>query len=146
FWGAVIAPEGSPVQSFEDLPGHTLGAALPTANYAMLRGVFAELGIEESSISLQNADIPGLGPLAQSGRVDAVHLWEPLYTILLEDPNFNFTTLDIAQAWREETGVTNLPYLGVAAHRSWLDENPDVAQRVYDMYKEAADWVAANPE
>lgn len=145
FWGGVVVPEEKDIASFEDLEGASLGAALPTANFAMLVGVLDALGVDQDSINQQNADVPGLGPLARSGRVDAVHMWEPAHTILLEDEEFSFTTLDITEAWREATGLDELPYLGVAVHREWLDENTETLQQVYDMYKAAADWVLENP-
>ena len=146
FWGAVVTPEDSEISSLSDLDGADVGAALPTANFAMFAGALKAEGVEQEDLNLQNADTPGLGPLAQSGRVDAVQLWEPAYSILTSQEDANFRTLDIATAWRETTGAESLPYLGVAAHRDWLEGNPETIQAVYDMYKSAGEFVAENPE
>ena len=37
------------------------------------------------------------------------------------------------------------PFLGVSVHKSWLAKNRDQAQALYNAYKQAADWVTANP-
>jgi ABC-type nitrate/sulfonate/bicarbonate transport system substrate-binding protein len=38
-----------------------------------------------------------------------------------------------------------LPFLGVSVHKSWLAKNREQAQALYNAYKQAADWVLANP-
>ncbi|MGH3383001.1 MAG: ABC transporter substrate-binding protein [Nocardioidaceae bacterium] len=145
FWGAVVTPEDSGISSLSDLDGADVGAALPTANFAMFAGALKAEGVEQDDLNLQNADTPGLGPLAQSGRVDAVQMWEPAYSLLTSKKDAAFDTLDIADSWRESTGADTLPYLGVAAHRDWLEKNPETIQAVYEMYKSAADFVNKNP-
>ena len=54
--------------------------------------------------------------------------------------------LAIADSWKKFTGSRNIPYLGVAAHIDWAEKNPKLVQKLYAAYKEAAEWVVANPD
>jgi ABC-type nitrate/sulfonate/bicarbonate transport system substrate-binding protein len=47
--------------------------------------------------------------------------------------------------WREAFGFSDIPYLGVAAHRSWVEDNEESLQPLFDTYKQAADWTLQNP-
>jgi ABC-type nitrate/sulfonate/bicarbonate transport system substrate-binding protein len=47
--------------------------------------------------------------------------------------------------WKRKFKTDSIPYLGVAAQRSWVEKNPEAAEKLYTIYKEAADWTAANP-
>src|SRR3546814_8467467 len=39
-----------------------------------------------------------------------------------------------------------LPYLGVAAHQDWIQQNPKLVDGLYKSYKAAADWITAHPK
>jgi ABC-type nitrate/sulfonate/bicarbonate transport system substrate-binding protein len=53
--------------------------------------------------------------------------------------------LDIAVRWRSFAGSERIPYLGVAAHLSWIAQHRELVPRLYRCYRDAARWVAANP-
>ena len=43
-------------------------------------------------------------------------------------------------------GGNRIPYLGVAAHADWADQNPALVAKLYATYKAAAEWIAKNPD
>ncbi len=54
--------------------------------------------------------------------------------------------IGIAASWTKFAGSRNIPYLGVAAHIDWAEKNPKLVQQLYAAYKEASEWVVANPD
>src|SRR3546814_15223872 len=67
------------------------------------------------------------------------------------DPPFPYTTLfrsdlNIKKEWTKFAGSPDLPYLGVAAHQDWIQQNPKLVDGLYKSYKAAADWITAHPK
>ena len=50
------------------------------------------------------------------------------------------------RSWKKFTGSRNIPYLGVAAHIDWVENNPKLVAKLFAAYKEAAEWVTAHPD
>jgi ABC-type nitrate/sulfonate/bicarbonate transport system substrate-binding protein len=75
-----------------------------------------------------------------------VQLWEPAYSILMsKKPSLITIDLDMRNQWKKFSGTDNIPYLGVAAHDAWIKKNPQLADKMFATYKEAAEWLRANP-
>ncbi len=146
FWGAVVTSRPE-VNTLKDLEGKDMAAARGTTNFIMFDWFARQLGVDTSKIAVINTATPGLIGYALADRAAAVQLWEPAWTGLIARKS-DIRTLDlgIEKSWKAFSGSNNIPYLGVAAHQDWIDKNPKVIQRLYDTYKEAADWVRANPE
>lgn len=144
YYGAVVTSK-SDVQRLTDLQGKTLAAATGTTNYAMFQWFAEKQGLDLSKVEKANQTTAGLSTMAISGRTDATELWEPAYsTLLAKKPDTR--TLDMGLGRFKETfGTDSIPYLGVAAQQSWVKENPATVKKLYATYKEAADWVRANP-
>jgi NitT/TauT family transport system substrate-binding protein len=93
-----------------------------------------------------NTATPGLVGYAVAERADAVQLWEPAYTLVKAAmPQIHIIDINIAKVWKDFAGGGTLPYLGVAAHQEWIDAHRDLVAPLYRAYKQAADWVMANP-
>ena len=93
-----------------------------------------------------NTATPGLVGYAVAERADAVQLWEPAYTLVKAAmPQIHSIDLNIAKVWNDFSGGGTLPYLGVAAHQEWIDGHRSLVAPLYRAYKQAADWVMANP-
>ncbi|MDB5568882.1 MAG: hypothetical protein JWN93_65 [Hyphomicrobiales bacterium] len=146
FWGAVVTSRPE-VKTLKDLEGKDMAAARGTTNFIMFDWFARQLGVDTSKIAVINTATPGLIGYALADRAAAVQLWEPAWTGLIARKG-DIRTLDlgIQKSWKAFSGSDNIPYLGVAAHQDWIDKNPKLIQRLYDTYKEAADWVRANPE
>jgi NitT/TauT family transport system substrate-binding protein len=143
YWGTVVVEADSPIASIADLEDADLVGALATAQFAMLRIVAQGSGVDD--LMAQNTDTPGLLAAARSGTVDAVQVWEPAHSILMADAPGEFRALDLVGPLRAATGIEQIPFLGVAVHRSWLDENPELAAALYAVFRDAAAYINEEP-
>jgi ABC-type nitrate/sulfonate/bicarbonate transport system substrate-binding protein len=146
FWGAVVTSRPE-VKELKDLEGKDIAAAKGTTNYVMFDWFARQLGADTGKFSVINTATPGLVGYAMADRAAAVQLWEPAYTTLTsKKPEIRTIDIKIADSWKKFTGSSSIPYLGVAAHVAWAEKNRKLIPRLFAAYKEAADWVAANPE
>ncbi|WP_223478473.1 ABC transporter substrate-binding protein [Oricola indica] len=146
YWGAVVTTRDD-VQSLGDLAGKDLAAATGTTNYQMFRWLAAQQGVDLSSVTAVNTAPPGLVGYAMADRAAAVQLWEPAFTSLsAQNDAIRSIDLNIKGAWSEFAGSEKIPYLGVAAHRDWVAENPEAVEALYAAYSDAAKFVMENPE
>ena len=80
-------------------------------------------------------------------RADAIQLWEPAYTLLkTKKPSIQTLDTQINKTWTTFAGGERIPYLGVAAHSDWIEQNQAIIPRLYATYKEAADFITKHPE
>ena len=145
FWGTVVVGSKSGINSLKDLEGKSLAASLPTTNYAMFRFFAKEAGVDMKKVEVQSSPVPGLVPMAASGRVDAVQMWEPAHSVLTYK-NDKYRAFDLVSDWKKTSGISGMPYLGVAAHKEWVDANKPLIPKLFNAYKAAADFIKANPK
>jgi NitT/TauT family transport system substrate-binding protein len=146
FWGAVVTSRPE-VKAVKDLEGKDLAAAKGTTNYVMFDWFARQLGADPDKFSVVNTATPGLVGYALADRATAVQLWEPAYTTLLaKKGDIRALDLRLSESWEKFAGSRSIPYLGVAAHISWVEQNRHLVPKLYAAYKEAADWVVANPD
>jgi ABC-type nitrate/sulfonate/bicarbonate transport system substrate-binding protein len=146
FWGAVVTSRPE-VKSVKDLEGKELAAARATTNYQMFDFFAKKLGADTTKVKVVNTAPPGLVGYAIADRADAVQLWEPAYTLLkAKKPDIRALDLAIDKSWKSFAGGTSIPYLGVAAHTDWIEQNPALVQKLYATYKAAGEYIAKNPE
>src|SRR5690348_11188639 len=146
YWGAVVTSRPE-IKTVKDLEGKTLAAARGTTNFIMFDWFARQQGMDPSKVSVLNTATPGLVGYAVADRAAAVQLWEPAYTVLMsKKPGLRTLDLQIAKRWKASAGSTTIPYLGVAAHISWIEQHRDLVPKLYATYKAAAEWVVANPD
>jgi len=146
FWGAVVTSRPD-VKELKDLESKDLAAAKGTTNYVMFDWFARQLGVDTGKFSVVNTATPGLVGYAMADRASAIQLWEPAYTTLIsKKPDIRTIDIKIADSWKKFTGSSSIPYLGVAAHVAWTEKNKNLIPKLFAAYKEAAEWVAANPE
>jgi ABC-type nitrate/sulfonate/bicarbonate transport system substrate-binding protein len=146
FWGAVVTSRPE-IKTLKDLEGKQLAAARATTNYVMFEFFAKKVGVDVSKIQVVNTATPGLVGYALANRADAVQIWEPAYTLLLaKKPDMRTLDTNIQTTWKTFGGGSRIPYLGVAAHSDWADQNPAMVAKVYATYKAAAEWIAKNPD
>lgn len=145
YFGAVVSDQPD-IKTIKDLENRQLVAATSTTNYAMFKWLAMSQGVDLSKVSVQNTATPGLIGYALAGRAEAVQIWEPAYSILMaKKPSLHALDLDLKNRWKKFAGTDSIPYLGVAAHQSWIKENPLLVKKMYATFKEAALWMRANP-
>ena len=144
FFTAVVTDRAE-IKSLTDLPGKRLAAATGTTNHAMFAWFAGKAGLDLSKVQIMNQTTAGLSTMALTGQTDATALWEPAYSSLLaKKPTIR--TLEIGMGnWKAAFGTDTIPYLGLAAHRKWINENPDAVKNLYAAYGDAAKWTTENP-
>lgn len=147
FWGAVVTNKAE-IKTLKDLEGRQLAAARSTTNYIMFEWLAKKQGVDTSKIQVVNTATPGLVGFALADRADAVQLWEPAYTILIaKKPSIRTLDDGTEKTWKAFSGGgSRIPYLGVAAHQDWIEQNKALIPRLYKAYEQAAKWLTANPD
>ena len=146
YFGTVVTSRAD-VKTLKDLVGKDLAAARATTNFRLFEWLAKQQGVDVAQIKVVNTAPPGLVGYALADRATAVQLWEPAYTILKsKKPSIHTLDLKIDAAWKKATGSTKIPYLGVAVHTAWAEKNAHLIPKLYAAYKDAAEWVQANPD
>ena len=146
FWGTVVTSRPG-IKSLKDLEGKQLAAARSTTNYVMFEFFAKKLGVDVSKIEVVNTAPPGLVGYALADRADAVQLWEPAYTLLkAKKPDIRTLDTSMDKTWSAFAGGARIPYLGVAAHTDWIEQNQAVVAKLYATYKAAGEFIARHPE
>jgi NitT/TauT family transport system substrate-binding protein len=145
-WGAVSTSRPE-IRTLKDLEGKQLAAARATTNYVMFEFFAKQAGVDVSKIDVVNTATPGLVGYAIADRADAVQIWEPAYTLLkAKKPAIRDLDQRTAASWKAFGGGEFIPYLGVAAHSDWIEQNQAIIPRLYATYRQAADWIKQNPD
>ena len=146
YWGAVVTARPD-VKTLRDLEGKDLAAARGTTNYIMFDWFARQQGVDLAKVSVINTATPGLVGYALADRAAAVQLWEPAYTTLMsKKPSLRTLDLEIGKYWQAFAGSRTIPYLGVAAHVSWIEQHRDLVPKLFETYKAAAAWLVAHPD
>jgi ABC-type nitrate/sulfonate/bicarbonate transport system substrate-binding protein len=144
---AGVVTSNAQIKTFKDLEGKQLAADTPTTAWGMGQWFLSKSGVDMSKVRVISQGSPAMVVSIQAGRVDAVWVSEPTYSVLLHGPNADKLHSVVADhaLWKQLTGLSPLPFLGVSAHKSWLAKNRDQAQALYNAYKQAGTWAVANP-
>jgi NitT/TauT family transport system substrate-binding protein len=147
YWATVVSTNDE-IGELSDLgDGHLLAGATSSTSWAMFEWFALQEGVDLDAVTINDADTGGLGTLAQTGRADAVQMWEPGVSNLMAQGPDNVTEVGIPlERWEEQYGFTDIPYLGVGAHRSWIEEHEDLIPDLQAVYEDAAEWTLANPD
>ena len=146
YFAAMITANPS-IKTFKDLEGKQLAADTPTTGWAMGQWFLTKSGVDLTKVKVIAQGAPAMVVSIQANRVDAVFVSEPTYSVIMRGPGGGqlHSVLADNALWKQLTGLPPLPFLGVSVHKSWLAKNREQAQALYNAYKQAADWVLANP-
>jgi ABC-type nitrate/sulfonate/bicarbonate transport system substrate-binding protein len=146
YWGTVVTSRPA-IKTLKDLEGKQLAAARSTTNFVMSEFFAKQQGVDVSRIEVVNTATPGLVGYALADRADAVQLWEPAYTLLkAKKPDIRILDSGMDKTWKRFAGGGRIPYLGLAAHDDWIEQNQALIPKLYATYKEAGDFIAKHPE
>jgi NitT/TauT family transport system substrate-binding protein len=146
YWGTVVTSRPE-VKTVKDLEGKQLAAAASTTNFVMFEFFAKKLGMDPAKVQVVNTATPGLVGYALADRADAIQLWEPAYTLLkAKKPDIRALDTAVATTWKSFAGGERIPYLGLAAHDDWIQQNQALIPKLYATYKEAGEFIAKNPE
>ncbi len=146
FWGTIVTSRPG-IKTVKDLEGKQLAAARSTTNFVMSEFFAKKQGVDVSKIEVVNTAPPGLVGYALADRADAVQLWEPAYTLLkAKKPDIRILDTGMNQTWKSFAGGERIPYLGIAAHADWIEQNQTLIPKLYATYRQAGEYIAAHPE
>ena len=164
YWGGVVTSRPE-IKTVKDLEGKEVAGARATTNYQMFEFFAKKLGADVSKFKVVNTATPGLVSYAMADRADGIQLWEPAYTILKsKKPDVRSLDLQLDKTWKAfagfgtsapgagssrarcRAGGSVIPYLGLAAHTDWIEQNPEAVKKLYATYKAAADYIVKNPD
>ena len=144
---AAVVTTNPQIKTFKDLEGKQIAADTPTTAWGMGQWFLLKSGVDMSKVRVMSQGSPAMVVAIQANRVDAVWVSEPTYSVLMHGATadkLHSVPADSA-LWKQLTGLSPLPFLGVSAHKGWLAKNKDQAQALYMAYKQAGDWANANP-
>ncbi|GAA3709233.1 aliphatic sulfonate ABC transporter substrate-binding protein [Zhihengliuella alba] len=134
-WSAIVTPEGSDIESVEDLKGKKVAATKGTDPYFFLVQALQAHGLTVDDVTIENLQhADGWGAL-NNGSVDA---WAGL------DPIMAGAEEEGAQLVYRNLDFNTYGFLN--ATEEFLENEPELAQAVVDAYQKAQEWAAENPE
>lgn len=145
YYGAIITAKKS-LKKLTDLSGQKIAVAKFTTNYRFFVYFSTRAGLNLDDVKLQSSSLPGLMSLLMAGRVDAAQLWEPALSVVEHKAPGRFHRIEYDHAWPSLTGRKVIPYIGVAAHESWIKENKSTIRKLFAAYKDAERFLKKNPD
>lgn len=144
--GALLVRADSEYETVDDLVGGTIATLNPVSSmYTSTQVILSQMGIAwPDDFEVLSGPPPALIGFIESGEVDAIVHFEPNVCRLVSSGNYRLIW-GLDEQWQELTG-NSLPLTGFVARRSWLEENPGVADRIREMGRDLGDTIAGNPE
>jgi ABC-type nitrate/sulfonate/bicarbonate transport system substrate-binding protein len=141
----VLVWADSPYHSLADLKGKKIASMDSISGaYRGMQVLASWQGLDyERDFQLVTAPPPAVIAFLERKQVDAVVLHEPLISILLAEGKFR-VIMSMNDEWRKKKNQDWL-FLCVGAHRSWLDKNRAVAQRLAATLLEASRSIRDEP-
>ncbi|TFE02459.1 aliphatic sulfonate ABC transporter substrate-binding protein [Jeotgalibacillus sp. R-1-5s-1] len=135
-WTALVAAEGSDIQSVEDLAGKKVAATLGTDPYIFLLRALEEAGLSSEDVEIVNLQHPDGANALSSGQVDA---WAGL------DPHMARAELDTgAELFYRNADFNTYGTLNVRS--DFAEDYPELVETVIEQYEIAREWTIENPD
>jgi len=149
----VVNTERAPdVKTLKDLEGKLVAGPLAAENLKAMQIYMKLLGVDLDKIKFQNFGHAATATELRSptGRAVAGIMWAQLPSILeLEEPKkFKAITsvAELENVWKEKTGTRHHWLLGFAIWEDLLKEDPDLAQRIYETFRDAVGFMRDFPD
>ncbi|HEY4614510.1 MAG TPA: aliphatic sulfonate ABC transporter substrate-binding protein [Citricoccus sp.] len=134
-WAALVTSAGSDITEVSDLAGKNVAATKGTDPYFFLVQALEDAGVDPSDVTVQNLQHADGSSALSNGSVDA---WSGL------DPIMAGAEADGATLFYRNVDFNTYGFLN--ATESFLEESPEQAQTVVDVYEKARAWALENPE
>lgn len=141
-----LVKKDSKYQNINDLKGARV-ALRPKASAAYKATALAMkiAGLDlENDFKLSFGSLPESIAKLEGGEVDVTVLPGIDTALLLASGKYR-TVYDLGKKWEEAMG-NPMPFVSMAAHKDWLDQNPKKALRVRAMLIEANEYINKNPQ
>jgi len=134
-WATLVVDGDSELRTVADLAGKRVAATKGTDPYFFLLQALEEAGVDLGDVTVENLQHADGRTALTNGSVDA---WAGL------DPITAAAEQDGARLLYRNIDFNSYGFLN--ANESFLQDSPEVAQTVVDVYEYARAWAQANPE
>ncbi|XKH57426.1 aliphatic sulfonate ABC transporter substrate-binding protein [Citricoccus nitrophenolicus] len=134
-WSALVTTADSDITEVTDLAGKNVAATKGTDPYFFLIQALGEAGVDEADVTVQNLQHADGNAALNNGSVDA---WSGL------DPIMAGAEAEGAELFYRNVDFNTYGFLN--ATESFLEESPELAQAVVNVYEQAREWAIENPE
>jgi len=135
-WSAIVVPADSPIESVQDLVGHSIAATAGTDPYFFLLQALEAEGVAIDDVEVQNLQHADGRAAMDAGSVDA---WAGLDPIMAAAEVESGARLIYRNVDFNSYGFLN-------ATEQFLTEHADLAQVVVDAYEQARVWALEHPD
>lgn len=135
-WATLVVGPDSDIAGPADLAGKTVAATKGTDPYFFLIQALATADLDPAEVEVQNLQHADGASALKNGSVDA---WAGL------DP----ITAGVEKDWDAQLVYRNIDFNTwgfLNAREAFLEQSPELAQAVVDVYEYARQWAAENPE
>jgi len=127
------------VRNMSDLVGKTILQPGPsTVQNFLIRLALDQFGLSVDNVSLETSRPQDMA-ISLSAEKPAFIAWEP-FPSLAEHENLAVPLLLSGQIWPRH------PCCVVASANTFLEEHPDIVQKVVDIHKRAEEWIVNHPD
>ncbi len=127
------------VRNVSDLVGKTILQPGPsTVQNFLIRLALDQFGLSVDNVSLETSRPQDMA-ISLSAEKPAFIAWEP-FPSLAEHENLAVPLLLSGQIWPRH------PCCVVASANTFLEEHPDIVQKVVDIHKRAEEWIVDHPD
>ncbi|MBI2954304.1 MAG: ABC transporter substrate-binding protein [Chloroflexi bacterium] len=143
---SVIVWKDSPYRSMADLKGKKIASPEKAGGaYTSAQVLARELGGDfEKDYQIITGPIAALPPYLERKDVEAILIHEPVASGLILSGNYR-RLMAYTEEWQKLTGQPMFMN-GIAAHRSWVEQNRDTAAALTKIMIEAHSYIRKNPE
>ncbi|OON39812.1 hypothetical protein BTJ39_12325 [Izhakiella australiensis] len=140
------------IKTLADLQGKTLLTDTISGGWALSKWFFEQQGLDMNKITVKSSSVRGAAFLAelQLNRVDAllVNPIEGAAAVQQSQGQLHTIAVFNQALWKKVSGTDFVPQVTTGVATGWLaqPENQDLARRFYAANREAAAYIAAQPE
>jgi len=135
------------IKTFEDLKGKKLAVDVGATDFLILKAYAKTVGIDiEKDVTL----VPATYPIARghllAGEADAAVLVEPHISLAKSENPDVHVVLVFDDAWKAVTGQPFGIYLVTAIREDYLNQKPEVVERLIKTFQQVEDFLRRNPD
>ncbi|WP_294238934.1 ABC transporter substrate-binding protein [Pseudobutyrivibrio sp.] len=133
---AILVGKNSSISNPQDLKNKKISVPVGSSAHRMLLEVLDKYGISDE-VTIIHQDIPTAISMLETGKIDAVSVWEPYQTYLTSEGKANVLCDGT------ETGIDYLA--GIMGDREFIEQNPLIYSAFIECVKEAHEFIINNP-
>jgi NitT/TauT family transport system substrate-binding protein len=139
-FGSILVPEGSDIDSVDDLSGHTIAInALQSMNDPLIRDAVERAGGDPDTVEFVEIGHPEMNQALEQGQVDAIWQVEPFHTMALDAGMVSIYSL-----YAEATD--DLSVAAYFASGTLLEDDPELAAAFREAVNRSFEYATDHPD